>query len=310
MKRKPEYQFRPTRETVAHVLDHYGLKLVSYHIAPSGIENTTVIAQTSGGNVALRVYRQNRKSAQHIIDEINFVDYLRSHGTPTPRFIKNLGGEYLSIITIDNLEWQILLMEFVAGEHPKNYTKQLIDSISKTQAQMHILASDYVCRGSDQSVTVLKDEHFANEISTKSLNQATRDFLKRVATYQVPLGSDLPRGLCHLDYDSGNMLVMNEQLTAVLDFDDLAYAPFVVCLAYSLWHIHRQAGRDLALHYLQTYESLRPLSEPERRLLAPVKLFRHYVISSLQMLNGHIEPADINAYLEMEQELRSALNTT
>ena len=79
--------------------------------------------------------------------------------------------------------------------------------------------------------------------------------------------------------------------------------PFVVCLAYTMWHIQSESGSDATQQYLADYEAIRQLSDLERKFLKPIMLFRHYMISSLKVLNKHTSPNDIRKYLTTEEQL-------
>jgi Ser/Thr protein kinase RdoA (MazF antagonist) len=91
------------------------------------------------------------------------------------------------------------------------------------------------------------------------------------------------------------------EFAAVLDFDDLALAPYAMDLAYTLWHVRFHAGESAAARYLSIYEAARPLGELERAWLAPIERFRHYVICSLGILEGEAaDPRQVERYLALE----------
>lgn len=85
-------------------------------------------------------------------------------------------------------------------------------------------------QGALKPLANLKEYYFIDQIPQEGIDSRLRAFLQRAKEYEVSLPSELPRGLCHLDYDTGNTLVNKNVVAAVLDFDDLALAPFVVCL--------------------------------------------------------------------------------
>jgi Ser/Thr protein kinase RdoA (MazF antagonist) len=150
----------------------------------------------------------------------------------------------------------------------------------------------------------LKEEYFIKQINLRRLeDDRLRSFLERASNYTLSLDNALPKGLCHLDYDTDNLLAKNSSVLAVLDFDDLAIAPFIVCLAYTLWHVYTEKSEDAAWEYLRYYETFRQISDLERGYIKPIMLFRHYVISAVKVLNNHTLESDIEKYLDIEKQL-------
>ena len=215
-------------------------------------------------------------------------------------------NSYVTSLKLHNTTWWAIVMEFIDGIHSKTYPEKLIDELAITQARLHVLAVDYSVSQLMHAGELheLRESFFIQQIDRSRItNRLLLDFLDRAQNYVVLLDRNLPKGLCHLDYDKENALIKDNTLVAILDFDDLALAPFIVCLAYTLWHIRQQSGQDAQAHYLSKYESIRPLSDLEKLFIKPIMLFRHYVISSIRILNNHRTPEEIHEYLALESEL-------
>jgi Ser/Thr protein kinase RdoA (MazF antagonist) len=306
MKLSPDDQFIPNEENVAYVLRHYGLELTAYQEASSGIENRTLIVDTRSGKYVMRIYRHGKKKLGAIKLELDFVNYLRMHNIKTPDIIANREGERVTTERLHGKTWQIIVMEFAEGEHAQKYTEALLQDLAEIQAKMHNLSSQYNGELIDATnVTALQGRQLVEAISGKTIQDGRLlAFLQRAGDYVVELPSDLPKGLCHLDYDKDNTLVKNGVVSAVLDFDDLAIAPFVVCLAYALWDVYVEAGEKSMKDYLTQYEKLRKLSEAERRYIKSAMLFRHYFVTTIKILYGHTSPDEISQYINIEDTLR------
>ena len=117
------------------------------------------------------------------------------------------------------------------------------------------------------------------------------------------LDPNLPSALCHLDFDNGNVLSEKEKITVVLDFDDLRFAPMVLCLANTVWDVYFDQGTSFVNEYIVTYEQTRPLNELEERFMKPMMLFRHYVIGCKDFADEVMNDALFSRYLEIEEEL-------
>jgi len=304
MKIAESNQFPLHVKNVTHILARYDLALRNFNAASTGIENTTLIIDTNKGKFVLRVYRQRKKDSTEIYRELDFMEYLRANNIKVPRVISNTQGERLTLERLDDKVWQVIVMEFIEGRHAQTYTPELIIELSSTQANMHNLSSSYADKhGVLEPLTNLEENYFIDQILQERIDRQLQAFLQRAKAYELNLPLELPKGLCHLDYDTDNALVSKNSVAAILDFDDLALAPFIVCLGYTLWHVRTEAGEEAAQKYLENYETQRKLSDLERQFIKPVMLFRHYVISSVKILNGHTSPEDIMAFLKQESVL-------
>lgn len=315
MKVQPQDQFKPTPEIVALLGDYYSITVNSYIEATAGIENTTLIVTAAGSKndtqsstYVFRVYRQGKKTAAEIRAEIDFMAYLGDNGIPVPAVVPNISGQPVTIFEAASRTWQSLAMEFIAGEHPSTLPDALLKIMATTQARMHQLADNYTGRLSAvRTLTELTADGLIRQIGNASADSELRAFLERGAAHHVTLSQELPAGPCHLDYNKGNVLCQGNKLTAVLDFDDMAIAPYAVCLANSLWHAQDTYGATTAEAYLQAYEHTRPLSSRERQLLPSAMLSCHYTLSAIRMLGGKTSPDHVKDYVCVETSLLARL---
>lgn len=310
MKLEQDKQYVPTDDTLKDILSQYGLNYISSKLATSGIENTTIIIDTQTGKYVLRVYRQDKKSTEEILTELEFTQYLQIHGIKVADVLKNLDNRLVTSYRHDGVNWQMILMRFVDGVHAAKYSGKLIDDIATTQARMHQLSADYKSTNTNE-ITHLVESYFIRQIDVAKISDIDlRQFVRRAEEYRLDLDKSLPKGLCHLDYDNDNILSDGDRLAVVLDFDDLAIAPFVVCLGYTMWHVLYTDSVEVMKLYLKIYEQTRGLSPLEKDYLYRVILFRHYVISSLKILNGHTDDIDIAKYLSLENTINLLHNTS
>lgn len=307
MKIAKKDQFHPDKQKIARILYHYGLELSEYKEASTGIENTTLIVTTPKGKFVMRIYRKKKKDDAYVYRELDFMAYLRTNNLKVPKVAANKEGDFLTIEQFGNESWQIIVMEFIDGHHTDIYTPELIVELSSIQASMHYLSESYKNGDSiGEPLARLKENYFIDSIPKEKITDIRlRSFLDRAKAYEIKLPNELPQGLCHLDYDTDNVLVKNNTVTAILDFDDLRLAPFIVCLSYTLWHVYATTGKEALMSYLKNYKNQRKLSDLEQSFIKPIMLFRHYVISSIKILNNHTSSDEITTLLEQEAYLNS-----
>ncbi len=303
MKINPESQFSPTVKNVSEILAHYSLALVRFKPANSGIENCTLFVETSSGDYVLRIYRQAKKSKSEVLLEINFVTYLHEHGLPVAKPLPNTTGSTATQFRINTASWFAILMPRMNGAHAASYSDELIASLAELQAKMHLLAPSFKENVTTMNPT-LREGYFIQLIPERqTLDARTAGFVERAEAYVVHLSEELPAGFCHLDYDNGNVLTDSDRVTAILDFDDLAFAPLVQCLAYSVWDVLFERGMSALRSYVTAYEKKRTLQSIERDILIPIVLFRHYVIGCKDIADNQMSASLLNRYLAIEDEL-------
>src|SRR5262249_23716837 len=141
-------------------------------------------------------------------------------------------------------------------------------------------------------------------ISIPVSGQGVEELIGRIKTYRYPLNPDLPQGYNHLDIDfDGNVITRGDRVVAIVDFEDLAYSPMIVCLGYTLWNILDDEGEGAMRYYLAEYEKVRPLTEVERKALPHVIFFRNYVLAVVRLMlwDAQTPISDITDLLELEK---------
>jgi len=301
-KLSPENLFVPSKKNVHDILARYNLPLTRFEHATSGIENLTLIVWSQRKKYVLRVYPQNKKSDADVLLELDFMSHLRKNGLPLPAIIPSSDNQPLVICEFSNKKWQSILMEHAQGTHLKAYTPALLDSMAILQARMHNIGEQYA-----KTHNIPSGRSALRETYVTTGDSYFQDFLKRVSSFVVELNDSLPTGLSHFDYDIDNLLAKNNRITAILDFGDIACMPLVVCLGYTLWDILFEEGGslDLVVRYLQKYQEVRQLNQSEKDVLLQTILFRHYVITTVQIHFGNFSHNDFDKAMQQEQYLRN-----
>ncbi|MEI7522669.1 MAG: phosphotransferase [Candidatus Saccharibacteria bacterium] len=301
-------QFIAQYETIALFLKQYSITNFTYSKAKKGIENTTLIINTNTKKYVLRIYRYAHKNDDEILLELGFMHELKLRSLPVPTIYSNIAGKLLTHESINGLDWQAILMEFCEGYHADTYTNGLIVDFATRQANMHIAGIDFASNNTtQQKITELVETEFIHLIPQKSLNEkGTKALIERAESFKVSMSLDLPYGYSHFDFDIENVLVDNsDHIKAILDFDDIRYGPLVMCLAYTLWQVlFSTDSPKMVQDYLKSYEKIRPLDANELMAIAPIMLFRHYVLASLTQIRNELIGEKLERYLKIEKFLK------
>lgn len=301
-----ENQFPVSSQNVSNFINKYGLVLSSHEVLNRGIENTSIMIQSGKGKYVLRVYRLNKKSVEDIQLEVAFMAYLAENNLPVPYVIPNSTGAFVTELVIDSLPWQAILMTYITGEHTREYSPKLIANMAIKQAKMHILGANYQVFPLPTSQLInLRDTQFIERLDILNIeNSNLRDFLKRARDFNLDLNPNMQLGFSQFDYGVGNLLVSDDDILTILDFDDMMYAPLIVCLGYALGYIANNTNNTILFaEYLASYETERPLSREEQNQLPDIILFKHYVTNCVNVLSGRISDAEVQRMLDLEQML-------
>jgi Ser/Thr protein kinase RdoA (MazF antagonist) len=309
MKIHSDNQINIIDNTVALILKSYGISNFSFKPINQGIENTSLFVESEDKRYVLRVYRQKRKNNEDISFEIQFQDYLRENGIPIPLMFPNLQSKELSVVNIDGKDWQIILMQFIEGESVNlNPSDELIIELAHIQARMHLLGIEFTNK-SDESKFLIDNLNgsIANKIENLPIhNEDVVEFVERVKSYKYELNKELPYGYNHSDLDfDGNVIIRDNKVAGIIDFDDLRYSPSVMCLGFSLWNILDDSGIEAFKLYLKEYESIRPLNNLEKEALPHVIFFRNYQIGIIRLLLWEKDTPieDINKVIKLESDI-------
>ena len=299
----PDKQISVAKETISLILYSYGITDSSYEVIDRGIENTSLYIQTQDKKYVLRVHRQGKRD-ENISFQLAFQNYLRKHGIPIPRIYSNTDGKELTIIEIDGLRWQVILMECAEGEnYTKHYAPELIHDLASTQAKMHLLGIEYAkkMQGSEKIWTELVDGLAERIQDTPEHTPEIIGFIERTRSFYYKLNPKLPHGWNQLDLDlEGNVLVKDNKASAILDFNDLDYSPCAVCLGYSLWAVLFADGENVTRQYLAEYIKIRPLTREEYGALPHIMLFRNYAVGMIELLSKP-KPEFMQKILQLEK---------
>lgn len=224
------------------LLRPYGITTFTVKPLARGATTHTFLITSGSESQVLRIYRDG-SSRRDVAQEIGFMRFLAGRGLPIPAIIPSENGRYVSEYEFkDRITRPYVLMSFEEGRHPYRYSRSLIEEMASAQAAIHLSGIE-----------------FARSHSNTTKASSLRDrFLGRIA----------PKGFSHCDFDSTNVLVDDQKLSCILDFEGMRFAPLVSCLFFTLTKIYEAQGslRDIT-HYLKKYQQKRQLSAFEKLII-------------------------------------------
>ncbi|HEY4512535.1 MAG TPA: phosphotransferase [Candidatus Paceibacterota bacterium] len=296
--KKEKYIYNPDEVRRLLAVEYPFISIESLDVIKKGIINTSIRVRDQNSNdYLLRVYRSTR-ATKDIERELNFCEKLIKSRLPIAKVSPNASQKKISMLRANKGVYPVALFSFLHGKHIQFVQHDLVSSVARTHAKMHKIANRLETVKKPANITTvmrwLEDEHLAAQKKIKNngkyKNACAGIYTELIAlykTYKKDIGM-LPVGLCHLDYDSDNILETRGVVTGIVDFDDIARVPFSLDLAFSLWWwcFHNTKKRDeVFTRYIREYESQRRLTLKEKELILFFLRIRNFILLNLLFIN-------------------------
>jgi Ser/Thr protein kinase RdoA (MazF antagonist) len=233
---------------------------------------TNFLIQTTKGQFVFRYY-ENR-SRESVLFECDVIQYLVQHHYPCPAAILSKRNVVVGI----HRGKPYALFEFVEGHHIENPDQDQKEQLIQKAAELHNITEGY------QPIHIEKRWNYSPELcrelaakeAVKLNTTAAQEKLRWLesALTQLQLPESLPRGICHCDFHFSNVLFLNNEFKALLDFDDANYTFLIFDLVGLIesfaWPYGGTFEFDKARDVIQTYSKHRFLNRDEQRHLFDV----------------------------------------
>lgn len=247
---------------------------------PGSARNINVLVEDSeGSRYVLRGCRRNPRR-DRIVFQLDFQDCLRRHGVPVPEVVASQTGERC----VESGPGSLWVMScFVDGRHYQYDSRLQLGRAAGRLSDIHAAGAGFTASPvQDETIPDLLRWWTHGEEEIAALRgmfrgagaEAELDFLdgwRTALTRDLPLAlvDELPRTWLHADFHPGNLILADDQVRAVLDFDVVHHGFRLEDIAYALsgfcWHSGPGAvtGAEASAIFLQAFD----LTEPERRAL-------------------------------------------
>ena len=234
-----------------------------------GIENTNYFVDTDGGQYVLTLFE--RLSAEQLPFYLDLTQHLAKHGIPAPnpapdaagRLIHALNGKPAAVVTK------------LAGHSQLQPTPAHCTKVGSMLARMHLAGQDFKPRQPNlrglawwnHTVPAILPHTTTEQRSLLLSELAFQNHVAASAVYKA-----LPQGVIHADLFRDNVMFDGDELTGFFDFYFAGCDTFLFDISVCLndWCIDLATGQHNALRadaFLSAYQTVRPLTGPERALL-------------------------------------------
>ncbi|MEI6728827.1 MAG: phosphotransferase [bacterium] len=308
-KRNAENQFQLNKSSLEFFLEAYNITDFSYSLIEEGIENTSIKVYFNEQAYVLRIWPKNKKDDEAILLELKFIEELLEFdkSIPIPKIFLNFQKEKLTKVKIDGYYWQAILMDFVDGAHPIDFSDHIIEELAEIQAKMHFFGARFANQNSFKNAEYkqvrIKLTFFDPAFNIDNIQDETiKAFISRAERYILKFNSKLPCAFVHGDIKANNLIVENNKIKAILDFDGASYLYIVMCLSATMLALNNM---DKMHTYLSNYKQYRSLSSEELEILPKVILFHYYCKIGMAIVFNTMSPEILAKELDLEAKLVS-----
>ncbi len=253
-----------TKEDFENVLENYniGKYKSSKHIFTG--TNTIYSLRTTKGKFLLKIYEN--ASLKFVKDQVLLMEFLKKTKVSTPKIIdtKNKKG-----LIIYNKE-RISIQEFSKGAIPKRFNKKLILDIGKKFGYLDKILLKYHKKLNDD----WEKDHEFKRLNLEIQSLLGPDFKresKNLSNEMKKINKKyLRKSIIHGDLNASNILVKNNKVISIIDWDDVHedYLVYEVCVLIAHNLITKKSIRKaLIINFLKGYEKYIRLNEEEKKAL-------------------------------------------
>ena len=263
-----------SKQNFIEILDLYDIgKLTDAKAIKQGTVQTNYHIKTTHGEFIFRYY-ENR-SKESVLFESDLLCFLIQHHYPCPELIENHSGVFVGFY----VDKPYTISKFITGKHIRKTTNHHKQQLIQKAAELQTLGKSFYSPHMDSrwnySASLCQSLARAEAEKTDSKEAFLKlDWLeKQLSTLELP--ESHPKGVCHGDFHFSNVLFQNDQLTALIDFDDanITYLTFDLVSLIDAWawkYPSKKLNLSQARTIVQTYEKYRPLTAIEKQHLMDV----------------------------------------
>lgn len=293
-KLNPEKQIQLSSEIVRDISDSYGVTVDDWNTVDRGIGNM-VVRLVSGDYCYYAKFYSSLHPTARVEEEIEFVNRLQGKA-PVPSIVPTIEGDFYQEVQQGDNEHALVLTTEIEGQPLVTYSPSIIQQLSFIHTRMHSVDSFSL---HSAPLEVRSDYNFFPEpdaVGIEGLSNKAAEYLETLDG----IWEYLPSGIVHLDIVKDNVLANKRGIAGIIDFEDTAYAPYVFCLAGTLWDIAMTDGvhdGEKFRAYLKNYQKYRELSVEETSIINEIVYLRGWIA-----LNGVLLTQDAK-FRPREQDL-------
>ena len=243
-------------------------ELLSYKGIAEGVENSNFLLHTSKDPLILMLY-EKRVEKSDLPFFLGLMHHLAARGLSCPLPLPRRDGALLGRLS----DRPAALISFLEGMWLRKPEAKHCREVGKALAQMHIAGEGFeLKRPNALSIDGWKTLWEKSEARADEVEKGMSDEVRAEMDFlSAHWPKDLPSGVIHADLFPDNVFFLGDTLSGLIDFyfacNDLLAYDVSICL--NAWCFEKDGAYNITkgTAFLDAYQSVRPLSEAERRAL-------------------------------------------
>lgn len=209
-------------KTINRILRNYDFgSLISYQVYSTGTVQENIRLDTDRGKYVLKYYKS--RTIDYVLFELSLVEYLIRKDFCCASLFKTKSDE---LYTLHDKK-VVAIYKWIEGEHKKVLKYNHLDQLIQKIAELHLITENLQLAGYKHRWNY-GVEFCLNYISDKLKKKTATSSLQKKKWLKAELNNlilpnGMSQGIVHGDLDLSNIIFENEELKAIIDFDDSNY---------------------------------------------------------------------------------------
>lgn len=257
-------------EEQKYIEDIYQIEIKELKFINMGILNSNFLLSTENKKYVLRIFEANR-TLEEEEQEIELLEKI-SDIIPVPKILKNKKNEWIT----EYNNKKIAIFDYIDGEilESKNINQAIMREIAWYLGKLHKFSENLSLKNFNRKTRIDLD-FYLDEIKKSGIDFEAKERIFSLAEELKKINFEaLPKGIIHSDIFPDNVLIKNNHINGIIDFNEAYYAPFIYDLAIviNFWirdkkYLSFQKENDMIRDFLNNYSRHRKIEKEEVKLL-------------------------------------------
>jgi Ser/Thr protein kinase RdoA (MazF antagonist) len=236
--------------------------------------NDTYLITSGTKKFILRVYKCDWRTLDDIQTELKLLLYLNENGISVSVPLNDLLEGHIQLIQAPEGMRYGVVFSYAEGEQIKKITVEQACLLGAATASMHLLTKEEQVGATAQDYDIGKQFRHTIQVLQPILVNHQQEYQYLLQLEQLFLTAfsmikenELTKGICHGDLQSENTHITPENKFTFFDFDFFGTGYLIYDIGVFMWYDHKNKPPEIMRSFLKGYESKRPLTSTEHRLI-------------------------------------------
>lgn len=245
----------------------YEIEILRIEQIEKGILNSNFLLYTNKNKFVLRVSESNREFLEEK-EEVELLEKIKKL-LPVPKILKNKNLELISILE----NKIIVIFHFIEGSSLNGINVENIREIAKYISKFHKFSLKNKMSISKRKTRIDLDFYLEKILESEIDFEKKEEIISEAKKIKKVDFSNLPSGFIHSDIFPDNVLVKNNKIQGIIDFNEFHYAPFIfdIAIILNFWiyiaNFNKKLEKKLVRIFILEYSKYRKLLKIEKKFL-------------------------------------------